>query len=237
MKIHARYALLAMVAAAPSFVAAQTAPHIAVSGHAERIVQPDRFHIEIDIEAVDAKPARARTRVEDHMTAVVAAFRANHALPESIDASTISISPHERTRGEDSVVDGTEVRRTASATFTRMEDLRAFIDGLDAAGNELQISGTKMTRSDAEAIDTELREEAMHDSQRNAERIARAYDTKLGQVFSVSDRAETMGGYSDMDGIVVMANKKEATPISLETGGLKMQRTIYAIFLLEPAKR
>jgi uncharacterized protein YggE len=235
MKIHARYALLAMVAAAPSFVAAQTAPHIDVSGHAERDVQPDRFHIDIKVESSDAKPARARTRVEQHMATVMAAFRTNHALPESIDASTLSIEPHTRIENDHSVEDGTEIRRTASATFTTMDDLRHFIDSLDTAGNELQITGTTMTRSDAQAIDTELRELAMRDSTRNAERIAKAYGAKVGTIYTVSDQPTgRSGGYGALDSITVSANS--LPKIDLEVGSLKLERTIYATFLLEPGK-
>jgi len=228
-------AFVAAFTAGPAFAQALAVPHIDVSGHAERNVEPDRFHIDIKVEASDIKPARARTRVEQNMAKVTAAFRANHALPESIDASTLSIGPHERYQDEHEVVDGTEVTRTASATFTRMEDLRSFVDSLDTASNELQITGTTMSRSDAEAIDTELREQAMAESIRNAQRIAKAYGAKLGSVYAVSDQpTNRSGGFSDFEGVTVMANT--LPKIDLEVGSLKIERNIYATFLIEPAK-
>ncbi|HEY4093297.1 MAG TPA: SIMPL domain-containing protein [Luteibacter sp.] len=227
--------LVLALASMPALTLAQTTPHIDVSGHAERQVQPDRFHIDMKVESADIKPARARARVEANMAKVTAGFRANHALPESIVASTISIGPHERYEDNRDTVDGTEVTRTASATFTRMEDLRNFIDGLDTAGEELQITGTEMTRSDAEAIDNDLREQAMHESQRNAERIAKAYGAKVGAVYTVSDQPTGRSSeYPPPPSVEVMANG--LPKIDLEVGSLKMERTIYATFLLDPTK-
>jgi uncharacterized protein YggE len=208
-------------------------PHIEVVGHAERSIEPDRFHIDIKVEAVDIKPVNARTRVEKNMAKVTAAFRANHAIPESINASTLSIIPHERRVDDDEVVDGTEVTRTASATFTRMEDLRKFIDSLDTVGTELQITGTEMSRSDNEALDVALREDAMRDSTRKAERIAKAYGVKLGSLYTAGDRPGVSGGYSDLESVTVSANTPPP-PIDLEVGTIKMQSTIYATFLLNP---
>jgi uncharacterized protein len=226
------FSLAAVLAAAPLAVFAQTAPHIDVSGHAQRVVQPDRFHINIQVASADGSPARARTRVEENMSLVMTGFRNNHALPESIEASTLSIGPHERYQDDHEIVDGTEVKRTASATFTRLEDLRNFIDSLKATGEELQITSTQMTRSDADAIDGQLREEAMRDSQRNAERVAKAYGVKVGALYSVSDQPGRSGGYaSALDGITVMPNK--IPKIDLQVGSQTMESKIYATFLLD----
>jgi uncharacterized protein len=225
-------------AAMPMLAFAQTAPHIDVAGHAERHVQPDRFSINIKVEASDPKPAKARARVEELMAKVMAGFRANHALPESLDASTFSIGPHTIYVDDRPVYDGSEVTRTASATFTRIDDLRHFIDSLDSAGEELQVVSTSMSRSDQTAIDSELREEAMRDTQRNAQRIAKAYGVKLGALYTVSDQPNARnGGYSaeSLDSVVVSANKI-APSIDLEVGSLKKESSIYATFLLDTAK-
>ncbi|WP_440325243.1 SIMPL domain-containing protein [Luteibacter sp.] len=215
---------------------AQTAPHIDVAGHAERHVQPDRFSINIRVEASDPKPAKARLRVEEQMAKVMAGFRANHALPESIDASTFSIGPHSIYVDDRMTNDGSEVTRTASATFARLEDLRHFIDGLDTAGEELQIVGTSVSRSDANTIDSELREEAMRDTQRKAERIAKAYGVKLGGLYTVSDQPARNNRYDDEGIMGFAAAPNKAPPIDLTVGSLKKESSIYATFLLDTAK-
>jgi uncharacterized protein len=223
--------------ATPLLALAQTAPHIDVAGHAERLVQPDRFSINVKVEAVDRKPAKARARVEEQMGKVMASFRANHALPETLDASTFSIGPHTGYVNDNPVNDGTVVTRTATATFTRLDDLRHFIDSLDTAGEELQVVDTNMTRSDTAAIDSELREEAMRDSQRNAARIAQAYGVKLGALYTVSDHPLSRGGYdaNSLESVTVSANKL-APSIDLDVGSLKMESRIYATFLLDSTK-
>jgi uncharacterized protein YggE len=214
------------------------APYIDVKGHAERSVEPDRFSIEMTVEAVDMKPALARTRVEKHMGDVLAGFKAHHALPESINASAISIAPaHKSTRDDEDRFVGTAVTRTARATFASMNELRQFIDGIDA-GEELQITATSVTRSDMEAIRSELRTEAMADSKRNASTIAKAYGNKVGSLYTVSDQANSRAsGFFDsgsLDGVTVSASRLPA--IDLQVGSIKVERDIYATFLLDDSK-
>ncbi|QWT20128.1 SIMPL domain-containing protein [Bacillus sp. NP157] len=228
--------LLALAIASGPCLAATDQRHIDVTGHAERVVQPDRFTINITVKVSNAKPALARIGVEKHMATVITGFKAHHALPESINATALSITPHSHYKGNEEVVEGTEVTRTATATFARMDDLRDFIDSLDTAGNELQIAGTSIDRSDAPEIEAQLREEAMRDSTRQAELVAKTYGVRLGELFTVSDQATPVyEGYSGMSA----AKQRPAPPppIDLQVGGMKIERTMYATYLLAPSNK
>lgn len=224
--------LLAVPVLATALDGTPDAPHIDVKGHAERRVQPDRFAIDLHIEAVDMKPALARTRVEKHMADVLAGFRAHHALPESIDASAISITAKETMKNDEDVFAGTEVSRTARATFASVDDLRGFIDGIDA-NEELQITSTSVTRSDLDALNEALRQEAMADSRVRAASLAKSYGVALGSVYNVSD--EPVGGSyyptaAKMEYITVTASRLPS--IDLQVGSIKVEQNIYATFLL-----
>lgn len=224
--------LLAVPVLATALNRTPDAPHIDVKGHAERKVQPDRFAIDLHIEAVDMKPALARTRVEKHMADVLAGFKAHHALPESIDASALSITPKQTMKNDEQVFAGTEVSRTAQATFTSIDDLRAFIDGVDAS-EELQITSTSVTRSDLDAVNEALRQEAMADSRAVAASLAKSYGVVLGGLYSASNVAPDYDFYSRdarKGSVVVTASRLPS--IDLQVGSIKVEQNIYATFLL-----
>lgn len=236
-----RYVLALVLAALPMLASAQysppSAPYLSVKGHAVRSVEPDRFAIDLHIVAVDMKPAAARSRVEQLMTGVLAGFKAHHALPESIDASAISIKPKTDYRDENEGFVGTEVSREAHAVFARLDDLRQFIDSI-AADKELQITGTTVTRSDIEKIRQDVRRDAINDSIRAAKSMADAYGVKLGMLYTVSDGPDaggrTFGDRNALDSVVVTAS---ALPkIDLEVGSIKVEANIFAVYLMDAAK-
>ena|ERR1700754_197306 len=211
-------------------------PHLDVQGHAEREVQPDRFTITLNVESTNMKPVEARKRVEQHMSEVFAGFKAHHALPESIRATAISIQPHTAFRKDIEEFEGTQVSRTATATFAKLDDLRGFIDGIDA-NEELQISETAVSRSDVAAVREALRREAIEDSKRSAKALAAAYDAKLGKIYTVADvappRASRDSPYA-LESVSVAASVLPA--IDLQVGSIKIEQTIYATYLLDNAQ-
>lgn len=241
MKSKWSYVVALGLLALPGFAAAQSRSsyqsYLDVKGHAERFVQPDRFVVKILVEVSDKKPALARTRVEKYMADVLGGFTAHHALRETVSASALSIQPKSEYRGDTEVVTGTQVSRTATATFASVDDLRAFIDGLDAS-NELQITGTETTRSDIAEIRAELLTEAAKASQRSVAVLAKAYGVTVGPLFTVSEHP-TSGGYSasSLDSVVVSANRKGSLPsVDLQVGGFMVVQDIYATYLLESPK-
>lgn len=233
-----RYLLAFVLAMSPALASASdtpSSPYLSVKGHAERSVQPDRFAIDLRVVAVDMKPAAARTRVEQLMSGVLAGFKTHHALPESIDASVLTITAKNDYRGQQQSFVGTEVTRTAHAVFTRIEDLRQFIDGVDA-NKELQITDTTVTRSDIESIRQDVIRDAIKDSIRSAKAMADAYGVKLGTLYTVTDtpiaRGNDIYGYSGL--VSVTASK--APMIDLEVGSIKVERDVFAIYLMDPGR-
>lgn len=208
-------------------------PHLDVKGHAERQVQPDRFTITLSVESTNIKPVEARKRVEQHMNEVFAGFKAHHALPESIQATAISIRPDTTYRQDVRVFEGTKVSRTATATFAKLDDLRGFIDGIDA-NEELQISATEVNRSDVATVREQLRRDAIEDSKRSAKALAAAYDVKLGKVYTVADVAPPTS--RDSDGYLSVSVAANTLPvIDLQVGSIKVEQTIYVTYLLDNA--
>lgn len=225
------------LAAFPLLASAQSetpsSPYLSAKGHAERSVQPDRFGIDLRVIVVDMKPAVARTRVEKLMAGVLAGFKAHHAIPESIDATALHIDAKTDFRDDKEAFVGTEVSRTAHAVFASLDDLRKFIDGVEA-DKELQITGTTVTRSDIETVRQDVRRDAIKDSIRSAKSMAEAYGVKLGTLYTVTDSPASSGGRNGLYSVTVTA---DALPvIDLEVGSIKVEENVYAVYLMDVSR-
>jgi uncharacterized protein len=231
-----RYLLAVVLAVSPMLASAYdtpSSPYLSAKGHAERSVQPDRFGIDLRVIAVDMKPAVARTRVEKLMAGVLAGFKAHHAIPESIDATALRIGAKTDYVDDKEAFVGTEVSRTAHAVFASLDDLRQFIDGVEA-DKELQITGTTVTRSDIETVRQDVRRDAIKDSIRSAKSMAEAYGVRLGTLYTVTDSPISSGGSNDLYSVTVTAS---ALPkIDLEVGSIKVEENVYAIYFMDTGK-
>jgi uncharacterized protein YggE len=234
-----RYLLAVVLAALPLLASAQAAapasPYLATKGHAERSVQPDRFGIDLRVIVVDMKPAVARTRAETKMAGVLAGFKAHHAIPESIDATSLRVGAKSEFRDGENVFIGTEVWRTAHAVFANLNDLRDFIDGVDA-DRELQITGTTVTRSDIESVRQDVRRAAINDSIRSAKAMAEAYGVRLGALYTVSDQPNAILGGVAAIGLYAPAALEPAAKIDLKVGSIKVEQDVFAIYLMDAGK-
>ncbi|QWT20127.1 SIMPL domain-containing protein [Bacillus sp. NP157] len=209
------------------------APHMSVSGTATRKVEPNRFTINLRVDVADARPIQARAKVEQRMAQVLAGFKAHHAVADSVDASAINIGPKTEYRNNETVVTGTRVWRTAKATFAKLDDLRGFIDGLDA-DEELQVAGMSVTRSDIDAIHQDLRRAAIEDSKRTAKSMADAYGVRLGTLYTVSDTPQGVSYMAAYSTAAPPAPPAPMAPIDLQVGSIEVKESVYATYLMEP---
>lgn len=249
--------LFALLLALPVVAAAQvnslpSQPHLLVKGEAKREVLPDRFTLKVALDSVDRSPELARKRVQDNAARVLALFEGKHALENSVQASSLTIEPKTRYKDEDEVFAGTEVSRELSATFARLEDVRAVLAELKTS-EELQVSGIQPGYADEAKLRGELKREAAEQTRESARQLAQAYGTKITGLYTISDVApefaygvragrwnseasEFRENYSapppshGFDRIQVTGARAE----SLEAGSLTLTENVYAIFLIAP---
>ncbi|WP_295940119.1 SIMPL domain-containing protein [uncultured Xanthomonas sp.] len=247
---------VAAVLALPAVASAQvnslpSQPHLLVKGEAQREVIPDRFNIKLTLEAVDVAPEVARARVQEDATSVLSAFKQHHALSNSVQASTLSISPERRYENDRQVFKGTKVQRTLSADFSALDDVRQFLAGLKTS-QSLQVSAITPAYSKEAEVRAELKRQAVEQTRVSAQELARAYGVALGGLYTVSTVAPNFAygiqagtwqggrsqagdgfGYS-LDAIQVTGNRAAAAPLaeSLEAGTLTLSENVYAVFLI-----
>lgn len=231
-------------------------PHLLVKGQAERTVMPDRFTLDFLVQSTMLSPGDARAQVERNVAKVLALFKANRALSDSIHASTLSISPEHAFEEGKQVFKGTKVVRRVRATFTRLEDVRVVLAGVES-GPDLQITGIRSGYAGAAALRAELKREAALQSRRSAEGLASAYGTRITGLYTISDVAPSFAygvqagmwpAAGDDTGVTPPAPPAPTTdigtsvevtgtriaPETLQTGTITFNENVYAIFLISP---
>lgn len=233
-----RWMILLMLSLIPVVSRAQlnalpSAPHLLVKGHAEGHYVPDRFTIKLLVVVVDKVPAHARAKVETYMRQIFSALEKNGALPGQTQASSLSIGPKTENSNDKEVFVGTEVSRTVNATFDSADKLSGFVANVNANG-ELQVSETEVARSDADALQQELRKRAIVDSQQSAKEIAGAYGLTIKGVYSVSEVAPDYS-YGMRSGRAAVTVSEMTLPgVALRVGTIELEQDIYAVYLTSP---
>jgi uncharacterized protein YggE len=244
--------LLAPLLASAQVNSLPSQPHLLVRGKAEREVIPDRFSISVQLEQKDPSPEIARTRVQADAATVLALFKAHKALPESVEASSLSISPRSRYVDGRQIFDGTQVSRRLSATFSQLADVRAVLGGLQTS-EHLQVTGISPFYSEEVRVRGELKRDAAAQTRANARNLAEAYGVQLGGLYTISEVAPNFaygiqaGSWGEMtrqgrpmppSPPAPMSDIGEARAAdkirgeSLEAGSVTLTEYVYAIFLI-----
>lgn len=243
--------IIAALLASPAFASAQvnslpSQPHLLVKGEAQREVVPDRFGVNITLSAVDVDPEAARKRVQTNAANVLVAFKQQHALTNSVQATTLSIEPEQRYEDDKQIFSGTRVQRTLSADFGTLDDVRGLLGKLRTS-EELQVSGIAPRYSGEAALRAELKRQAAEQTRTSAQALANAYGVRLGGLYTISEVAPdfTYGikaghwpsesrrqGLFRGDGRPTPLTMPAPAAESLEAGSLTLSENVYAVFLI-----
>lgn len=240
---------------APILVSAQmnalpAQPHLLVKGQGERTVVPDRFTVALDLQVTDLDTDAARRKVQASADLVIGAFKRNHVVRDSLQASSLSVSPDYDWRDNKREFKGTQVRRKVRGTFTRLEDTQAFLAQIHASA-ELQIASLEPGYSAEASLRGQLKREAGEQTRQTAEQLAKAYGTRIRGLYSISDVAPDFaygvqaGTWPSGPAAVMEARPTDmympAAPAappspaeSLAAGTLTFTENVYAIFLIAP---
>jgi len=163
-------------------------PHLLVKGEARRQVMPDRFGVSVHLVSVDLKTEAARKRVQDNGRQVLALFKRNGALADSVSTESLQVSPQTRYKDGESVFVGISVSQSLKASFTDGASLQRFLGALQAS-KEVQVSTQDPAYSAEAKLRAELKGEAAAQTRASANGLAGAYGAKVIGLYSISDVA------------------------------------------------
>lgn len=228
-------------------------PHLLVKGQAERSVEPDRFKVDMRLQRVDLSPGQARKLAQADAASILKAFGDHHALPETVEASTLSIEPHYEYEQNKQVFKGTQVSRNLTATFNNISDVREFLAEITTS-THVMLTGISAQYSGEPRLRAQLKREAAEQSRESAQGLASAYGTRIKSLYTISDVAPSFA-YGVQAGSWPRELTKlppppqapapemiaEARPTdayrygeaeSLEAGAITISENVYAIFLI-----
>jgi uncharacterized protein len=232
--------------------------HILVYGDAHARAIPDRFKIGVHFEAIDVDPDVARRNVETNFKDVLAKLKASGVAEREIVATSLQIDSRQRydQKLQEQVFVGTAVTRSLTARFMGQADLEAFLAKVKTSQG-LRISDVTTELSSEPSVRKALREKSIVSTREKAEVIAKAYGSRLGALYSVSDVApqfeygiregdwpelyewRSAGNGGELDRIEVTGSRVAPAPVadaaaqeSFQTGYMSFEDRIYAVFLL-----
>ena len=224
-------------------------PHLLVKGEARRVVMPDRFGLQLNIEETDMDADAAR-RVQDNVARALALFKQHKAVDGSVRADNLRIGPATRYEQNRQVFIGTRVSRQLRASFASVKAMQDVLGALKADEN-VQVSSLAPTYSGEVALRRELKGEAAARTRESAQGLAKAYGTRLRGLYSISDVAPNFaygiqaGSWPSSGDLVTPPsppapeapmNSIETTgsrlPESVEAGPITYTENVYAIFLI-----
>ena len=246
--------LLAMVAPS-AWAQANTIPsqpHLLVKGEGRRTVMPDRFGLSLRLEETDMDADAARRRVQENVVRVLGLFKQYKAVDGSVRADNLRINPATEYQQNKQVFIGTRVSRTLRGTFATPQQLQAFLAALKAS-EVVQVSSLTPSYSGEVALRRELKGEAATQTRESAQGLAKAYGTRLGGLYSISDVAPDFAygvqagdwpqsggddGDDYLDRVEVTGSRaKMPAPAPagelVEAGPITYTENVYAIFLIQ----
>lgn len=210
------------------------APHVAVHGHAERLVVPDKFVIELTVTKTSTSVPEAKSVVEQAVDKIMSVLAAGHVESKDVQATNLSIAPDYDYENGKSVFVGNEASRDIKATFYGLKSLGDFLAALPT-GSEVRVKEISSSSTQAEHIKAELRGLAIAATKTKAEEMTTAYGLKVKGVYSISD---TPPSSSFMDAGVVFdapaaaAVDEPGSRSKLSEGKILVSEDVYTVFLI-----
>jgi uncharacterized protein YggE len=210
-------------------------PYVAVHGHAEVDVVPDRFPVSISIHGEGMDVAGSQAKVEDLTRQVLASARELRIADADIDVGKLDIDPQYRydQATQKQVFLGNRYSRGIALTFHSLADLRALI-GKMPAGKNLDLSTLAWESSSANEIRRKLLVDAIEDAKKTADTLAAGIDRKVlsAQTISTSPMSLSVGSY--INAIDVASVESTSILTAEQVRKLPVARNVTSVALLAP---
>jgi len=212
--------------------AAETAPNrtISVTGTGTVNARPDTAQISIGVVS-DSKTAREALDANTAaMTRVIAELKGQSIDPKDIQTSGFSVNPRYQhfKYGKPAVIIGYRVVNSATIVVRDLKKLGTILDLTVSQGSN-QINGIQFSVDDITELENEARIRAMKDAKQKASLYAKAGDTKIGRVLTISE-----DGISRPPQPVYRsaARVAQASPVPVEAGEQKITARIHVLWEL-----
>ncbi len=199
---------------------------ISVSGNGRVTAQPDQAVITIGSQVTAPTLGEATKQVNDTMTKVLEAIKAQGIDPKEIQTSSYSVSPITNYKeGAPPQVTGYQVMNIVTVQVKKIETVGQVLDaGMGAGANFL--GGVTFGIADASSYEQDARTAAVKDAMQRAQTLAAAAGVKLGNVLSITESSSQVP--PPVPYARTAADAAGAGPV--ETGSLDVTKTVNVTF-------
>jgi uncharacterized protein YggE len=165
---------------------------ISVSGEGRVSAAPDMAVLSIGISTKEDTVAQANSAVQAAMDRLLSSLKADGIDEKDIQTSQFSISPEYDYQFSQPRLTGYRVTHMLQVKVRDIDRAGEVIDdGVEAAGDLVQVGGISLTIEDTNALAKQARELAMADAKAKAEELAGLADVELGKPISISESSYT----------------------------------------------
>lgn len=194
---------------------------ISISSQGEASRAPDTASLSAGVVTEAAESGTAMKDNAEQMEKLMKAIKKAGIDDKDVQTSGISLSPRysypENSAGSpnrpERQITSYIARNTVNITVRKLDDLSKVIDALAAAGAN-QIYGPSFTIGEPEPLLTEAREKALAQARARAESYAKALDTKVVRIVSISEGSHGGMPRPMMRAEMGMAKDAASTPIA-----------------------
>lgn len=202
-------------------------PYIAVSGNASLEVKADQVIIEFQPSAVHLNGELAKQQVEQKISATVTnlkQFGFDSTLLESISQST---RPEYEYQKNKRVLLGVRITHQLRYRLTDIDKVNQFLDALLNAKIDA-ISPLQYGLKNPQQWQAQVRKAAVVDSQQKAGDLAKLYNAKLGQVYSINYQN------NQAQPVLMRAMAMESDAVSIQPKNIILKDHVSTVFILKP---
>jgi uncharacterized protein YggE len=165
---------------------------ISVSGEGRVAVTPDMALLSIGVSTKEDTVAAANSAVQAAMDRLLNSLKGNGIVEKDIQTSQFSINPEYDYQLSEPRLTGYRVTHTLQVKVRQIDQAGKVIDdGVEAAGDLVQVGSISLTVDDTSAMAGQARELAMADAKGKAEDLARLAGVELGKPISISESSYT----------------------------------------------
>ncbi|MCC7008051.1 MAG: SIMPL domain-containing protein [Acidobacteria bacterium] len=202
-----------IASAASAQTAAPALPIVIAAGEATVKRPPDRASISIAIETRDARPAEARRRNAETMTAVQGIVKGAGVPASAIRTTAFSIAPEMDWRDGKGTLRGYVVRNQIDVRVDDLDRLPELLDALNSPrGVVLSVHGPRFDLKDEPAVQQEALKLAVEAAMSRARAMAAGAGRQLGQILRIEEPSSGGGAPQPM-----FSMRAAAAPADVQT--------------------
>lgn len=213
------------------------ARHVVVTGTAKLEAKPDIALLHLSLNSTQKESALAKKDVDDRVNAFLAGLVDFDIDNDNVSASSISTRPDYTFINNERRLSGYTANRTLKVTLADLDKLNALMDfALSVKIN--QINNIEFKSSKAQALENEVTALAVKDAKETGRSLAKAFDTSLGQVYSINsttfERYDRFGANRSVERIMMLSEStSKSEPGQYLQENIVFSASITVVFGLE----